>query len=95
MLFDKTGTLTQEQPEVSGIFVADNEYRENDILALASAGERKFAHPIAKSIVQKAEEIDLDIPIIDDGRHDTTNGTTCQRPFPQRTGMVDDSFRFG
>jgi len=68
VLFDKTGTLTNEQPEVGQIIVCDN-YGTDEILTYAAAAERKFTHPLAKAIVQKAEESDLTLPDIEDSQY--------------------------
>jgi Cu2+-exporting ATPase len=55
VLFDKTGTLTREQPEV-GRVIAARGWDPDSILAFAAAAERKFHHPIALAILQKADE---------------------------------------
>jgi Cu2+-exporting ATPase len=64
VVFDKTGTLTNEQPEIGRIILCDC-YDENEILTYAAAAERKFSHPIAKAILQKAEERCLTLPDIE------------------------------
>jgi P-type E1-E2 ATPase len=58
VLFDKTGTLTREQPEV-GRVIAARGWAPDRILAFAAAAERKFHHPIALAINQKADELGL------------------------------------
>ncbi|HHB92134.1 MAG TPA: heavy metal translocating P-type ATPase [Thioploca sp.] len=65
ILFDKTGTLTQEQPEVGKIIICDS-YEADEILMYAAAAERKLAHPIAKTIVQKANNSNLSLPEVED-----------------------------
>jgi len=75
ILFDKTGTLTDEQPGV-GQIICYNNYPENEILTYAAAAERKFAHPIAKAILQKAKEMNLDLPQIDDSKYQMGYGIT-------------------
>lgn len=75
ILFDKTGTLTDEQPCV-GQIICYNNYEENEILTYAAAAERKFTHPIAKAIFQKAKEMQLDLPEIDDSKYQIGYGIT-------------------
>lgn len=65
-LFDKTGTLTSEEPTVGRVLVYQPDYQESDILRLAAAAERKLAHPLARAIVNKAEELGLALPEIAD-----------------------------
>lgn len=67
-LFDKTGTLTRERPEVGRIFSADG-YDENQVMAWAAAAEYRFSHPIAKAILHKFEEMNLDLPVVDDSHY--------------------------
>lgn len=55
VLFDKTGTLTRERPEV-GRIIAVNGFKPPQILRFAAAAERRFHHPIALAILQKARE---------------------------------------
>ncbi len=68
ILFDKTGTLTDEQPKVGKISVCDN-FGADDILTYAAAAERKFAHPIAKAILHKAQQANLALPDIEDSKY--------------------------
>jgi heavy metal translocating P-type ATPase len=75
ILFDKTGTLTHEQPEVGHIMVCGT-YKEEDILTYAAAAERKFTHPIAKAIVQKAEAMHLMLPDLEDSNYKMGYGIT-------------------
>lgn len=73
--FDKTGTLTRGQPVVTDFRSVDcleeplhaNSIEENsscascsDVLAVASALERRSMHPLARSVVLAAEEVGLD-----------------------------------
>ena len=55
---DKTGTITQGTPKVTDLLPA-NGTTEEQLLALAYALERKSEHPLAKAILQKAEEAQL------------------------------------
>ncbi|MCU7834217.1 MAG: heavy metal translocating P-type ATPase [gamma proteobacterium symbiont of Taylorina sp.] len=66
VLFDKTGTLTNEEPEVGRIIIADDDYSSNDILLYAATAEHKLTHPLAKAIIKKAQEFNLELPSIED-----------------------------
>lgn len=52
--FDKTGTLTSGKPVVTDVIALNG--NETDILKLAYSVEKFSEHPLAKAIVQKAEE---------------------------------------
>jgi P-type E1-E2 ATPase len=73
VLFDKTGTLTRERPEV-GRIVAANGHAATDILRYAAAAERRFHHPIALAILQRAEEERLEVPRIDSAQYKVGHG---------------------
>ena len=64
VLFDKTGTLTRERPEV-GRIIGTNGHSEERILLFAAAAERKFHHPIAQAILQRAADEGLVLPETD------------------------------
>jgi heavy metal translocating P-type ATPase len=56
IIFDKTGTITLGKPEVAEIFIQDLRDSRQEILAIAAAIERSSLHPLAKAIVEKAQE---------------------------------------
>ncbi|CAK8568476.1 unnamed protein product [Lathyrus sativus] len=58
---DKTGTLTRGKPVVSA--TGSIEYGESEILQIAAAVEKTASHPIAKAIVNKAESLELVLPL--------------------------------
>ncbi len=63
--FDKTGTLTQGKPTVTGYRAADCTTEDgcercDEILALATAVERRAAHPLAQAVVSAAESRHLE-----------------------------------
>jgi Cd2+/Zn2+-exporting ATPase len=63
--FDKTGTLTRGKPVVTGVRSADCVTGEScalcdDVLALATALERRSAHPLARAVVEAAAQRGLD-----------------------------------
>ncbi len=66
VLFDKTGTLTKEEPDVGRIIVAEDTYSLSDILTYAATAEQKLSHPIARAIIKKAQELELELPSIED-----------------------------
>nr|WP_036723591.1 heavy metal translocating P-type ATPase [Paenibacillus forsythiae] len=69
--FDKTGTLTTGRPVVTDL-IAYQGYGETEMLRIAASMESLSEHPLAKSIVAKAQE----------------SGLTLERPseFTTRTG---------
>jgi heavy metal translocating P-type ATPase len=75
VLFDKTGTLTRERPEV-GRVIATNGLDPLQILHFAAAAERRFHHPIALAILQKAEEEGLRLPLTDATQYKVGYGIT-------------------
>ena len=58
--FDKTKTITLGKPEVSDI-ITFNGFKEEDVLACAAGLEVFSEHPIARSLINKAEELGIDI----------------------------------
>lgn len=75
VLFDKTGTLTRERPEV-GRVIASNGFEPNVILAFAAAAERRFHHPIALAILERAKQLGLELPETDDTQYKVGYGIT-------------------
>ncbi len=59
--FDKTGTLTLGKPMVTDI-ISLREIDEESLLRMAGAIEVGSSHPLAKSLVKKAEESGLKLP---------------------------------
>ena len=63
VVLDKTGTLTKGELEISALWQPQSAvYSENDLYRFAAAVERQANHPIAKAIVQAAEQKMLEIP---------------------------------
>ncbi len=58
IVFDKTGTLTKGQFGISKIEVYSDKYVENDVLKYVVWGESYSNHPIAKSIVKNAKNVE-------------------------------------
>ncbi|MEK8020849.1 MAG: heavy metal translocating P-type ATPase [Candidatus Parabeggiatoa sp.] len=65
VIFDKTGTLTNEQPGIGEILVC-NGYTTTDVLRYMAAAESKLTHPIARAILQYAEQNNIVLPEKDD-----------------------------
>lgn len=58
--FDKTGTLTYGKPALQKI-VPFNGLDENSLLAIAASLEKASSHPLARAILERAEEGDLQV----------------------------------
>ena len=57
VVLDKTGTLTKGELEISALWQPQSAvYSEDDLYRFAAAVERQANHPIAKAIVQAAEQ---------------------------------------
>ena len=57
VVFDKTGTLTKGKPEVTDIIGVDA--TESRVLELAASVEKNSQHPLADSVVKKAQQQEL------------------------------------
>ncbi|CAK0755085.1 Heavy metal translocating P-type ATPase [Gammaproteobacteria bacterium] len=73
VIFDKTGTLTEEQPHIGRIYTAAN-YDENTVLTLAACAEYRQTHPIAKAIVQAAQQRNLPLNAIEHAHYEVGYG---------------------
>jgi Cd2+/Zn2+-exporting ATPase len=56
--FDKTGTLTIGKPSVTDVVTADG-HTTNEVLSIAAAVESRSEHPLADSVIEKAQELGL------------------------------------
>ena len=54
IVFDKTGTLTRGKPEVTDVVAAAG-FDERQVLTVAAALEKTSEHPLAQSILQRAQ----------------------------------------
>jgi len=61
IVFDKTGTLTEGKFGVSSIQSYSDDYDEKAIIQLAASLEQNSEHPIARGIIQKAKEFNVNI----------------------------------
>lgn len=87
VIFDKTGTLTMEQPSIRQIIcclgqtetdLTKTVLTETDVLRYAAAAEAKQSHPIARAILQAADEQDIDLPPLDDVEYKVGYGLKTQ-----------------
>ena len=63
VVLDKTGTLTKGELEISALWQPQSAvYSEEDLYRFAASVEQQANHPIAKAIVQAAEQKMLEIP---------------------------------
>jgi Cd2+/Zn2+-exporting ATPase len=58
--FDKTGTLTEGIPRITQVIPYGN-YTENEVLCIAASLETWSEHPIAKAIIHKAKERNIQL----------------------------------
>lgn len=72
VVLDKTGTITEGKPKVTDVIPVG--ISENDLLQLAYSLEIKSEHPLAKAIVEKAEEMQISSLDIKDFKSKTGNG---------------------
>lgn len=62
LIFDKTGTLTEGRPQIVTIIPTDKTIAQEDIIKIAVAAEETSSHPMAKAIITKAAQLDMEIP---------------------------------
>ncbi|SDY95811.1 heavy metal translocating P-type ATPase, partial [Citreimonas salinaria] len=60
LVVDKTGTLTEGRPTLVGVSARD--MPEDEVLRLAAALEAASEHPLARAIVEGAQERGIDVP---------------------------------
>lgn len=76
VLLDKTGTITNGTPVVTDIIPSEN-YTKNDLLSYASSLESKSEHPLAKAVVQKAKDSNINTIETKDFKSLTGNGVSA------------------
>lgn len=88
VVFDKTGTLTLEQPTVSKI-ICCSDVTEMELLRYTAAAESKQSHPIARAILDYAEQHDLELPQLEDAEYKVGYGLKVQiEGHPTRVGSI-------
>ena len=60
IVFDKTGTITRGYPEVTDVVTA-GEAAEDELFRLAASLERNSEHPLARAVVDAAEEREIEL----------------------------------
>lgn len=75
LVTDKTGTLTAGKPKVTSQICAEGEEQER-MLQLAAALERSSEHPLARAIIDKAKEFNLELPTVTDFQSTTGGGVS-------------------
>ena len=73
---DKTGTITKGEPRVTDILPGPG-VAEDQLLSLAAALEAKSEHPLARAVMAKAEEDDINVADVADFRILPGNGLKC------------------
>ncbi len=66
VVFDKTGTLTEGNFGVSSVTAHTEDYSEEAIIRLAASLEVQSEHPIGKGIIDKAEEMNVELKAVKD-----------------------------
>lgn len=74
--FDKTGTLTKGAPEVTDIVGSAN-FKEQELLQIAAAGENSSIHPLAQAVVTRAKKERLAIAEVRDYHEESGHGIAC------------------
>lgn len=62
IVLDKTGTITTGRPSVTDVIMLDHSLSSEEFLREAAAAEKGSEHPLAQAVVEKAEELGLEIP---------------------------------
>ncbi len=75
IVLDKTGTLTEGKPKVVSIIAADG-FEENQLLRLAASVERGSEHPLARAILNAAEDRKLGLGEVGDFASPSGKGAT-------------------
>ncbi|MGN6238335.1 MAG: heavy metal translocating P-type ATPase [Cellulosimicrobium cellulans] len=87
VLFDKTGTLTAGEPVVAHLATAGGT-TEDELLALAAAAEADSQHPLARAIIDRASEREIEVPQATDFRSLTAVGVEATVPTPHGARRV-------
>lgn len=74
--FDKTGTITEGQPEVDDII--NYGISKNELIEVLASVEKNSNHPIAKAIVRKANEMNLELDQTNSFENITGKGLKAQ-----------------
>ena len=83
LVFDKTGTLTYGNLAVSDIISLKDDLDEMDVLNIVASCEKLSEHPLAKAIVDKAKETEIDIEEPQDFKMFPGKGVSCKNSYGQ------------
>ena len=64
---DKTGTITEGRPKVTGIYPYGG-YTEKNLIEIAASLEKHSHHPLARAILEKAQEMQGLLQEVEEGR---------------------------
>lgn len=59
IVFDKTGTLTAGTPKVNRVEIINKDFDETTLVKLAATIDRRSGHPLAKSILDYADQLKI------------------------------------
>jgi len=77
LITDKTGTLTAGKPQVVAIQTADGS-DEADLLRLTAAVEHQSEHPLARAVVNRAQDDGIELPSVEDFESTTGGGVQAK-----------------
>ena len=83
LVFDKTGTLTYGNLAVSDIISLKDDLDEMDVLNIVASCEKLSEHPLAKAVVDKAKEVEIDIEEPQDFKMYPGKGVSCKNSYGQ------------
>ena len=75
LLTDKTGTLTAGKPRVTSS-IPNSSLDERQLLLVAASLEQKSEHPLARAIVDEANEKGIELELVDDFESTTGGGVS-------------------
>ncbi len=76
IIFDKTGTLTEGKPAVAAVHTIHGDADDGQMMRLAAAVQQGSEHPLGQAILDRAGELDLDLPRVEDFRSYTGKGVS-------------------
>ena len=83
LVFDKTGTLTYGNLEVSDVISLKENLTSLDLLKITASCEKLSEHPLARAIVNNANELKIDIEEPKDFKMYPGKGVTCKNSYGQ------------
>lgn len=100
IVVDKTGTLTQGRPKLTECIPLDSDAND-ELLRMAASLEQQSEHPLARAIVEGAQDRNLELSAVDDfgsitggGVRGSVDGTTVligNRPLLEDNGVTNFS----